>query len=224
MGAHSTGHIVSYLKQDALESWGSDCASSLVAPLLGHDSGFDTTSLSSRSETPGRTGEALAPPSTSTRAYGYTSAASVNKCSRPAHTSAASAVPQIANDNEAPLSTPRQQALQQLSRTTIYGARPLSSEFQGQAQSEALCESIQGRRRSHGWDAGSIKLHGMQIQSGSCGESSRPSASELELDTAGAGDKATNKEFLNTPYNFSMSRAFKFSDGSKIRVSLERSL
>ena len=37
----SQGDILSLFKQDVFKTWGSDCAS-LVAPLLGNDSAFDT--------------------------------------------------------------------------------------------------------------------------------------------------------------------------------------
>lgn len=214
MGSLVSGDIVTFLQHDTLETWGSDCAS-LLAPLLGHDSAFDTSTSPLSSEAPVCTaGDGIPAVKTSSSTYGIDRMSG----SRPR----AGTVPHISTDNEPTLPASRQRALQFLSRATIYGARPVAETHGSQSpasQSVPLCESIQDRRRSQVSDAGNIRLHGIQHVSGSGGEASRLSnSSELE-----PSSKACQDEFLK-PYDFSMSRAFKFSDGSKIDVALERAL
>ena len=218
----SQGDILSLFKQDVFETWGSDCAS-LVAPLLGNDSAFDTATPLAVDATAGE-GVASTAPSTSLGSHRYARAAGTWKRSQTAGIPLSSgAVPQLTNDNEAVLSSPRQRALQMLSRSTIYGARPVP-ECLGHPQPEPLCESVQNRQSVYGGDASSLRGHGMAHPAVSLVQSSGVSISELDLGTGATGDKALSKEFLSTPYDFSMSRSFRFSDGSKINVSLDRSL
>lgn len=218
----SQGDIIAFFKQDAFDTCGSDCAS-LVAPLLGNDSAFDTTTSPLAAEATSGERIVSAVPCTSAGGLGRISAASMAKCSRTGLAGSSSAVPKIANDNEAVLSTPRQRAHHMLSRATIHGVRAVP-HVQGHSQSEPLCESVQQNQSTSGSEAGSIRVQQKSHEVSSAVQISGVGNTVLDWGTGAAVHKAPSKEFLSTPYDFSMSRAFKFSDGSKINVSLERSL
>lgn len=229
-----TGAIATFLQQDVLESWGSEDCASLVAPLLGGDSAFDTTTSVLSSENLGRTtGESMAPigcaPSSCIPDFGKIGLTTVgNKAgacrSNPERCGTeTSPLPQVSSDNEPPLISSRQRALQRLSRATMYGARP-ASDCQGQSVPSPLCESFFDRRGSAGSDADSIRTHGISMV-GSSGTDQSLSGNKRVIGCSEANEKEDKSAgFLKTPYDFSMSRTFKFSDGSKINVPLESAL